>query len=156
MNLCHTAGNFKNLFITQVEFIVCFCASSPMEALLTILLNTLCYFMADVSDMYTYSLLTYPLAGFDMTLSSSLIWCQKYKRLGLCMENGFPLQPAWSSGSCTCRSTVTLLCIWNGTPSCWKKWCLVSLVEYQACLQQVKSDNSINWFSALWKSSVLY
>lgn len=61
--------------------------SMPMKALLTILLNTLCYFMANVSDMYTYSLLTYPLAGFDMTLSSSLISCQKYKWLGLHMEN---------------------------------------------------------------------
>jgi len=73
MNLCHTAENFKNLFITLMEFIVCFCASTSMKALLTILLNTLCYFMANVSDMYTYSLLIYPLAAFDMTLSSSLI-----------------------------------------------------------------------------------
>jgi len=87
MNLCHTAENFKNLFITLVDFTVCFCASTPVKALLTILPNTLCYVMANVSDMYTYPLLTYPLAGFDMTLSSSLMWCQIYKWLGLHMEN---------------------------------------------------------------------
>jgi len=67
MNLGHTAENFKNLFITRVKFIVfCFRASTPLKALLTILPNTLYYFMANVSDMYTYSLLMYPLAGFDI------------------------------------------------------------------------------------------
>jgi hypothetical protein len=67
-NLCHTAENFKNLFITLAEFIICFCASTPMKAVFNILLNIFCYFMANVSNLYTYSLLTYPLAGLDITL----------------------------------------------------------------------------------------
>jgi hypothetical protein len=31
-----------------------------------------------------------------------------------------------------------------------------SFVEYQACLQQVKRDNSINWLPSTWKSDALY
>jgi len=77
----------KSFHYTSGVHVCCFHASTPMKALLTILPNTLYYFMANVSDMYTYSLLTYPLAGFDMTLSSSLMWCQIYKWLGLHMEN---------------------------------------------------------------------